>query len=282
MERTTNREEELLGIRFEPQPVQLTSREAIIYGLGLGIGDDPLDSQALHYVYEKAQSVFPTMPVVLGSPGAWFERAGLNFRKLVHAGQSLELVGPIPLETPMVATNSVTAVYDKGADKGAIVEVERRLSTEEGSVVATSVAQYFCRGDGGFGGTMQQPPNTWQKPERAPDLSINIATLPQQALIYRLSGDTNPLHVDPERARSVGFDRPILHGLCTFGIAGRAMLIAGKNGTLKTLSARMAKPVYPGEMLRFDVWETGDELLFEASVEARSAVVLGTGRARVE
>ncbi len=282
MEKTSTREDELMNIRFDPQPVRLTDRDAILYSLGIGIGDDPLNSRALAYVYEKDLSVFPTMPVVLGSPGLWFQRAGLDFRKLVHAGQTLNVARAIPLDTDMVATNKVTAVYDKGAEKGVIIEVERRLTTEGGDLIATTVSQYLCRADGGFGGTQKQPPNDWQKPDRAPDATVEIATLPQQALIYRLNGDTNPLHVDPERARSVGFDRPILHGLCTFAIAGRAMLAVRKDAALKALAVRMAKPVYPGETLRFDVWTDGPDLRFEASVPARDAVVLAAGTARAE
>ncbi|WP_417626518.1 MaoC/PaaZ C-terminal domain-containing protein [Pararhodobacter aggregans] len=282
MQATSTREDELMGIGFDPKPVRLGPREAILYALGLGIGDDPLDPRALAYVYEKDLAVFPTMPVVLGSPGMWFDRAGLDFRKLVHAGQTLDLARPIPLDVPMVATNRIIAVYDKGADKGVIIEVERQLATEDGALVATSVSQYLCRGDGGFGGTQQQPRNDWQKPGRAPDARIEIATLPQQALIYRLNGDMNPLHIDPERARSVGFDRPILHGLCTFGIAGRAMLAAKPGAALKALSVRMAKPVYPGETLLFEVWGNGPDLQFEASVPSRDAVVLAAGTARVE
>ena len=280
MQATSTREDELMGIDFDPKPVRLSARDAILYALGLGIGDDPLDPRALAYVYEKDLSVFPTMPVVLGSPGMWFDRARLDFRKLVHAGQTLEVARPIPVDVPMTATNQITAVYDKGADKGVIIEVERRLATEGGERVATSVSQYLCRADGGFGGSQKQPRNDWQKPDRAPDATIEIATLPQQALIYRLNGDMNPLHIDPERARSVGFDRPILHGLCTFGIAGRAIQMAKPGAALKALSVRMAKPVYPGETLRFEVWDNGPDLQFEASVPAREAVVLAAGRAR--
>ena len=278
----SDRERELLEFAFEQKSVVVSPQDAIIYGLGIGLGDDPIDEAALAYVYERNIAVFPTMPVVLGSPGMWFDKAGIDLRKLVHAGQSVTLNRPIPLDSPLLAKNKITAVYDKGADKGAIVEVTRQLYTPTDDLVATCVAQYFCRGDGGFGGTAKQPHNDWQKPETAPDISVELQTLPQQALIYRLSGDINPLHVDPKFAMAVGFERPILHGLCTFGIAGRAMLKSQPGTQLHALSARMVKPVYPGETLHFDIWNIGNELLFEAMVPSREAKVLTSGRARIE
>lgn len=271
-------EADLRTFSFDPVDVVLTPRDAILYALGLGLGENPEDSAQLRYVYEDGLSVLPTIPVVLGSPGAWFAKAGINFAKIVHGSQSLTLHNAVPLERAMTAQSRVIGVYDKGADKGAIVDVERTLSTRDGTLIATTISSYFCRGDGGFGGRDDKPRDTWTRPDRTPDQTIRIVTLPQQALLYRLNGDTNPLHADPALARKLGFERPILHGLCTFGLAGRAVDTAFP-GQIVKIEARMGKPVYPGDTLLVDLWREGDEIQFEISEPVRDTVVLTYGRA---
>ncbi|SDE74128.1 Acyl dehydratase [Salipiger thiooxidans] len=265
---------------FPAPRFEVTEKDAMLYALGLGIGSDPLDPRQLRHVYEKALAVFPTMPVVLGSPGPWFADAGLDFRKLVHGAQALHLERPVPLGTPLTSTSRVVGLYDKGAEKGAVCDVERVIADQDGTVVARMVATYALRGDGGFGG--EAPPrDAWTLPERAPDAEIVLPTLPQAALIYRLSGDMNPLHADPERARAVGFERPILHGLCTFGMMGRAVIEAfcpDDPGALNALSGRFTRPVYPGDTLSVSLWKDDAGHLFEARTGADNVVFTG-GRA---
>jgi acyl dehydratase len=263
-------------LRFEVLP-----REAILYGLGLGVGGRPTDPDELRYVYEDGLEVFPTMPVVLGSPGMWFAKAGLDWRKVVHGAQALTNHRPVPVGTPLVATSKVVGVYDRGADRGAVVEVERSITSEDGAPVANTVSTYVCRGDGGFGGNTPEPVDDWTRPEREPDAVVELSTLPQQALIYRLSGDVNPLHADPAAAAKAGFDRPILHGLCTYGMMARGILGAfGER--LGAISGRLSRPVFPGETLKLEAWRDGDAVSFEAFVPVRETRVFAAGRAKLE
>ncbi len=266
---------------FTDVPVKVQSMEAMFYALSLGIGADPLEERTLRYAYERDLQVFPTMPLVLGSPGLWFEKAGLDFRKLVHGAQNLELHSSLPLDTDLVARSKVVGLWDRGADKGAVVDVERKLQRPDGTVIASLTSTYALRGDGGFGGT---PPerDDWARPERAPDWESLLPILPQAALLYRLNGDMNPLHADPERAKAVGFERPILHGLCSFAMVSRGLMepfSPHSPESLQAISARFSRPVYPGETLRVRCWREADEVLFEASVEERDIVVLSGGRA---
>ena len=273
-------EERVRSYAFPSPRFEVTEKDAMLYALGLGIGSDPLDPRQLRHVYEQDLAVFPTMPVVLGSPGLWFADAGLDFRKLVHGSQALQMERPVPLGAPLVSRSKVVGLYDKGADKGAVVDVEREIASDDGTVVSRLVSTYVLRGDGGFGG--EAPPRDgWTRPERGPEADVVLPTLPQAALIYRLSGDMNPLHADPERAKAVGFPRPILHGLCTFGMMGRAVIEAfspDDPGALKSLSGRFTRPVYPGDTLSVSLWKDDAGILFEARTGADTVVFTG-GRA---
>nr|WP_323782823.1 MaoC/PaaZ C-terminal domain-containing protein [Amylibacter sp.] len=268
---------------FETVPVRVRPTDAILYALGLGIGADPLDPRALRYVYEEGLSVFPTMPLTLGSPGLWFEAAGLDFRKLVHGAQALELHKAVPFEVDLQAQSKVVGLWDRGAEKGAVVDVERQLTQADGALIARLVSTYALRGDGGFGG-IAPARDVWAKPDRTPAAEAILPILPQAALLYRLNGDMNPLHADPVRAKSVGFDRPILHGLCSFAMVARGVidqLCPDEPEALRAISARFSRPVFPGETLRVRIWHDHNEVLFEASVDERDIVVLSGGRARI-
>lgn len=278
-------EQALLSWSFDPIRFSVTPRDAIIYGLGLGLGSDPTDLQQLRYVYENGLVAFPTMPVVLGSPGMWFARAGLDARKVLHGSQAVDILAPVPLDTPLVALNRVSELVDLGSEKGAVVEVTRQIETQDGAPVARLVSSYFCRGDGGFGGSRTQPSKRPPaRPDRAPDDIRRMPTLPQAALLYRLNGDLNPLHADPAFASKVGYERPILHGLCSFGMCARAVVdsACGGNGdALKSISARMSRPVFPGELLEVEIWRDGEVVQFEARVAERDVVVISGGTARI-
>lgn len=272
--------ERVRNFDFPEVSFEVAEKDAMLYALGLGFGSDPLDQRHLRHVYEKDLTVFPTMPVILGSPGLWFADAGLDFRKLVHGAQTLHVERPVPLGAPLTSTSRVVGLFDRGAEKGAVCDVERVITDADGAIVARLISNYVLRGDGGFGG--EAPPrDEWTRPTRAPDAEIVLPTLPQAALIYRLSGDMNPLHADPERAKGVGFERPILHGLCTFGMMGRAVIDAfspDNPGALASLSGRFSRPVYPGDTLKVELWRGEEGLQFEATT-GEGTVVFAGGRA---
>lgn len=263
-------------------------RDVILYALGVGMGADPLDAGQLRFVYEKGLQVAPTMATVLGTPGFWWRdsRTGADWVKLVHGEQRLRLFKPLPAAGSVLAKNRVVSLTDKGAGRGAIAVIRRELYDRAGGgKLAESTQVTFLRGDGGFsersGVSDPGPEPLPAVPERDPDIELELATLPQQALLYRLSGDYNVLHADPEVAQAAGFARPILHGLCTYGMAAHAVLksVCGYDASaLRSLSVRFTAPVFPGETVRFELWRSGDrQLQLRARVAARDTVVLNNG-----
>lgn len=260
-------------------------RDSALYALGLGIGGDPLDETELRFVYERRMQALPTMATVLGHPGFWITEpdVGINFRKVVHGEQHLEIHRPMATEGTLVARNRVEEIIDKGEGRGAILQMRRDLIDQaSGELQSSQVMSMFCRDDGGFGGPRVDTPPPVEIPDRAPDRSIVRQTLPQAALIYRLSGDYNPLHADPEVARAAGFERPILHGLATFGVAGFALLLGcaqGDAAAMRTMSCRFSAPVMPGDTIRTDIWDVDGAALFRCTVTERDKVVLDRGRA---
>lgn len=265
-----------------------TERDTMLYALGLGFGQDPMDRGALRFVYEEQLQAVPTMAAVMGSPGIWWRdaRTGADAVKLVHGEQDVRLLRQLPVKGGVVARNRVVSLTDKGVGKGAVAVVLRTLLDEaSGEPVAESRNVTFLRGDGGFsangGGSDPGPEPLPAVPERAPDVEVSYATRPEAALIYRLSGDVNPLHADPEVAAKAGFDRPILHGLCTYGMAARAVIekvLDHDAARLKRLALRFTSPVWPGETVRYELWREGATLLrLRASVDGRRTVVLNNG-----
>jgi acyl dehydratase len=228
----------------------------------------------------------PTMAVVLAYPGFWLKRpdTGVDWVKVVHGEQGLTIHNPLPVDGRLVGRSRVTEIVDKGAGKGALLYSERRITAADGTPLATLSSTTFCRGDGGFGGPTGPSPDPHQLPERAPDASDDQPTLPQSALIYRLSGDLNPLHASPKVAKAAGFPRPILHGLSTFGHVGHSLLklACGYDpARLKSMQVRFSAPVYPGETIRTEIWREGPLVSFRARVPGRDAVVINNGRAEV-
>ncbi|NUZ06131.1 MaoC family dehydratase N-terminal domain-containing protein [Schlegelella sp. ID0723] len=267
-----------------------TAKDTILYALGLGIGADPLDPVQLRFTYERNLVAMPTMAAVLASPGFWMRdrpELGIDYTKLVHGEQRVTLHRPLAPEGTLIGRSRVVGIADKGAGKGALMHVEKTLSDEaSGALVATSEQVLFLRGDGGFanvGGGDAPAPALPATPERAPDVELDLPTRPDAALLYRLSGDVNPLHVDPAFAARAGFARPILHGLATYGIAGWGLVRAfcdGDPARLTSIAARLSAPVYPGETLRLEAWREGGEVAFRCRVVERDVVVLSHGRAR--
>ncbi|GAA1870204.1 MaoC/PaaZ C-terminal domain-containing protein [Asanoa iriomotensis] len=259
-----------------------SSADALLYAVGVGAGmDDPTNELA--FTTENStgveQRVLPTFGVLLAHaplpPLGHYDPA-----RLVHAEQSLTLSGPIPTEGTVRARTRVTDVYDKGS--GALVVVESTATLPDGQVLVATRSAVFLRGEGGFGGE-RGPRDTWAVPEREPDRVVTYPTRPEQALLYRLSGDRNPLHADPAFAARAGFDRPILHGLCTYGVTGRALLheMAGSDpARLRTMSGRFSATVTPGQSLTVEMWAQDDTVLFRTRADD-GTVVIDRGQATV-
>ena len=257
----------------------------MLYALGLGLGFNPSDVAQLRFVYEQGLQSFPTMPVVLGHPGPWMTdpRVGVNMVKVLHAQQHLEIHKPLPPEGTVIARNRVLEVVDKGADKGALIITQRKIyDRDSNDCYCTQKSIAFARGDGGFGGPVTTSDKPAAIPEREPDFTVDIPVSNQAALLYRLSGDYNPLHADPKVAQKAGFERPILHGLASFGVAARALLeglAIADPSTLASIGVRFSAPVYPGETISTSVWEQSGRFIFRSHVAARDVIVLNNGSA---
>lgn len=273
--------EALQNFRFEPVSQTYTRRDTMLYALGLGYGSDPLDPSQLNFVYEPDLRAVPSICCVLAHPGFWAKRPelGIDWVRLLHGEQSFEIHNPIPAEGTVTANYEISAVADKGAGKGAILHLVKTLN-DASAKLATVRSVLFLRGDGGCGSFGTVPAEIPPLSEDNPSRTTDITTLPQSALLYRLSGDYNPIHADPGAAAKAGFERPILHGLCTLGIATRAALASFADGMperLRSLSARFSKPVFPGETIRTEFFATGDQIRFRARAVERDVVVLDRG-----
>lgn len=264
-----------------------SKRDTMLYALGVGAGADPLDKTELPFVYEADLRTIPSMASVLGYPGFWLRdpELGVDWLKLLHGEQHLEFYAPLAPQGEVTGQFRVLGVVDKGPDKGAIVYFEKLLSdAATGEKLCAVRSTYFLRGDGGCGGYGEPITAASALPERAPDFTVDLPTLPRQALIYRLSGDYNPIHADPEAAAQAGFKAPILHGLCTFGIACRGLVTAvckGEPSRLESMSVRFSTPVYPGETVRLEVFHERAATRFRARVLERDVVVLDRGEAKI-
>jgi acyl dehydratase len=263
------------------------AKDCILYALGLGLGQDPTDEQQLAFVYEKNLKVLPTFPVVQGYSAYTFRRPelGITWTHVVHGEHAVRLHAPIAPEGAVVGCSRILDVIDKGEGKGALIYSERKiLDKTSGALLATINQTTFCRADGGFGGDKRETPAPHALPARAPDLSCDLATRPETALIYRLSGDVNPLHAEPAFARAAGYPRPILHGLATFGVAGHALLKTVCDydpSRLTAMAGRFSAPVYPGEAIRTEIWRDGNVVSFRARAVERDVIAINNGRAEI-
>lgn len=269
---------------FPPLTQEYTDKDTMLYAVSLGFGQDPLDPAQLSFVYEQGLQAVPTMPAILCHPGRWTADPvlGVTLTKVVHGEQRVFLHRALAPAGRLTARARVVAVEDKG-DKGAVIHAARTMfDAESGAPVASVLHTTFCRADGGFGRSFGPLPEPTPVPERAPDIEIDVLTRPEQALLYRLNIDRNPLHADPAYAARAGFDRPILHGLCTYGLAARALLptvAGGDPSAIRSVECRFSRPVFPGETVRFQIWTAGDQARFRARVPARDVTVLDGGRA---
>ena len=284
---------------FAPVHQHYTERDTMLYALSLGLGNDPLDTNALPFVYEGLEGglrALPTQAVVLGYPGFWAREpdTGIDWVKLLHGEQRVRWHRPLPASGDVVGHNRITHLTDKGEGKGAIMITERRLESAAGERLATVQQVTFLRGDGGYsqlaGGQPSDAPLPALQPtpeDRAPDFTDTQVIRPEAALLYRLMGDTNPLHADPAVASKAGFERPILHGLASYGLVAHAVLRqcgGGEPARLKALDIRFAAPVYPGETLVTEIWRMPGQpgqLQLRARVAERDKVVMSHGFAEL-
>ena len=280
--------EKLLNWPFKEVLQTYTSRDTILYALGVGLSLNPLDESELKFTYEHGMVALPTMAVVLSTPGFWVKdpESGVDWVKVLHGEQGLRLHKTLPPEATVSSQNKIVDVIDKGRDKGALILQERTVTdTKTGEALATLTSTTFARGDGGFGGPIEGAKGIHSLPERGPDKVCDLSTLPQGALIYRLSGDYNPLHADPKVAKAAGFDAPILHGLCTLGVAGHAVLKTYCDydpSRFRALDLRFSAPVYPGETIRTEMWRDGSVISFRSWAVERKILVLNNGRVEVD
>lgn len=277
--------------RFEEARHHYTERDTILYALSVGFGGDPLDVRELQYTYEVGLRAVPTMAAIVGAPGAWWRdpRTGANVSGLVHGEQRTRWYGTLPVKGLLLARNRVQSLTDKGEGRGAIGVVCRDVvDAETGNLLAQSTNVSVLRRDGGFssaGGVSDPPPEPLPPvPARPSDLQVSLPSLPQSALIYRLTGDLNPLHADPRVAAEAGFQRPILHGLCSYGMACHAILrtVLEYDATrLRALAVRFTAPVYPGDVLRFDLWRQDDTSILRLRACVDDRVVLDNGSVEI-
>ncbi len=277
--------EQLMKIQALDQPYSYTERDTMLYAVAIGMGRDPFDQQELDYVYERRGTLraVPSQAVTVARHNLIFD-VGMVVEKMLHGEQKLTLHRTFPVAAEMLADHKIVEVYDKGADKGSMIEVISKIRLTDGTPLFDLYNLYFARGDGGIGGPPRQQRAPHAMPQRAPDMVRATQTERGQALLYRLTGDRNVIHADPDIARQMGFKQPILHGSCTLAIACREVL-AGvckyDNTRMKTLGTRFTSVVFPGERIETDIWVDGNMVSFRCRVPERSAVVLDHGECEI-
>ncbi len=265
---------------------RLTRRDAAFYALSVGLGQDPLDARQLAFV-DATRAGLPALPfmaVVLAPHGLWMAdaRTGIDVGRVVHGEQSMTFHAPLPVGGELIGRLRVAGVVDKGEGKGALIYTEKELiDAASGALVATLGSTLFARGNGGFGGPAGPVKPAHELPQSMPDFTVDLPTRPEQALYYRMNGDANPLHFDPAVAARAGYPQPILHGLCTLGVCGHALLRTlcdYEPARLASLAARFSAPVLPGDTIRVEIWRDGS---FRARAVERDAVVINSGKAGI-
>lgn len=275
--------DKLINLHIPDVEQTYTKRDSLLYALSLGMGRDPLNEQELPFVYEKNQRCLPTYGGTLTHPGFWLRDmdTGVDWVKVVHAEHKLILHKPLPAEARLIGKHRITHVVDRGEGKGVTIVWERKVvEKDSGEPLCTILQTMLARGDGGFGGppsTLPEPPQT---PTREADLFVDTATPDNMALLYRLNGDWNPLHADPAVALKAGFERPILHGLATWGLAATAVIKSVcdcDSARVASVYGRFTVPVYPGETLRTHIWVEGKKVYYTLQVLERDVPAIKNG-----
>lgn len=274
-----------LAHEFAPGEGGYKKDDAILYALGVGAGVPATDPSELEYTYEKNLKVLPSFTTVAksGASGNFFGVDGLEFNRamMLHGEQEVEIHKPLPPETKLRGQTKIADIYDKG--KAALLLLETAVTDGDGDPLYTNRMSLFLRGEGGFGGP-KGPDVSNAKPDRAPDGVVESTTLPQQALLYRLNGDKNPLHCDPDFAAKGGFDTPIIHGLCSYGIVCKAIVdgvLGGDPTKVAKYSARFRGVAFPGETYLTSYWREGDTILVEAKSKERDQVIISNAAVTV-
>ncbi|MGH2632766.1 MAG: MaoC/PaaZ C-terminal domain-containing protein [Tepidiformaceae bacterium] len=268
-----------LGAPIAGGPFSWDRDRVILYHLGVGAGVPQDDANELTYTYEQHLKVLPSFAVIpaFGALGGLGRVPGMQFNPalLLHGEQDLEILRPIPVMAEVESEGKVVGLYDKGKAALAVLEMTTRIKGETEPLFINRFS-LFLRGEGGFGGDSGPKPGN-DAPARAPDNVVESKTLPQQALLYRLSGDKNPLHADPGFAKMAGFDTPILHGLCSYGIVCKAAVdaaLGGETGSVARYQARFAGVVFPGETIVTSLWREGQTVLIDAKTKERGTPVI--------
>lgn len=257
----------------------ITRRDAAFYALSCGLGADPMDESQLDFVdYDRALKILPSMPVVLANRSGFMAdtKTGIDFVHVVHGEQAVEMFAPIPF-AEITGRTKVTAIADKGPGRGAVMTMQREIFGPDATLLARTTAGVFLRGNGGFGGPAIAAAPSNRPPETPPTHIITAPTRPEQALYYRFNGDDNPLHAAPKFAAAAGFPRPILHGLCTFGVITHALVKAMCHynpAALKSFGCRFSAPIFPGETIETQIWQSG---AFRARAVERDVIIASNG-----
>ena len=272
--------DEIMNLTSENVEISYSDKDSILYSLGIGLGNDPMNLNELKYVYENSQSVLPSMATNFQYHSPLLLKTNINFIMVVHGEQRLSITNTLPVSGDFIANAKVIGCYDKGPARGAIIEVETTVKNKKNNEeICKLVSTTFARGDGGFGGP-DSPKKEIFIPDGEPDYVSEVSTKPDQALIFRLSGDYNPLHSDPNFAKAAGFEKPILHGMCTYGIACRSLvneICENDASKLKRFDCRFSSPVYPGETIITEMWKKDKMIYFNSKVKERDKLVLKNG-----
>ena len=274
--------DELVQLKSEGDVFRYTDRETMLYALGVGFMRDPMNEAELKFVYENDLQTVPTFATVIGWGQPTLARSNINYLMVVHGEQRLTMHKPLPAQAEIIADDRVAGAVDKGEGKGALIFMEKVIRDKKtGDKLCTLGSTIFARGDGGFGGPKEGAPVPHSLPIRTPDVVHECDTRPDQAFLYALSGDRNPLHRDPKIAKMAGYDRPILHGLCTYGTACRAIISTVCKYDSKKIvgfDARFSSPVFPGETIVTEMWVDGSVVSFRCKVKERDVIVLNNGK----
>ena len=283
--------EQALAERGEPVPGEYTDRDSLLYAVAIGMGRDPMDANELEYVCETVGNrVVPTAATVLSRPKQRPSqgnalRGKMNFALMLHGEQRLQVHQPLPSAAETLISSRTTGIYDKGEGKGALVTTETEVTLADGAPLYTLGSTMFYRGDGGFGGQSDGAPVPHPLPDRAPDKVCEMPGRADQAMVYALCGDRNPLHRDPEFAKKAGFDVPILHGLCSYGIACHAVLksmLDYDQTRITGFDVRFSAPVFPGETQVVELWQDDDVISFRVRIKERDVVSINNGKCTIK